>query len=598
MAARDQLRKLWRFVDAGNAQGSWALVAARAATMLTAAQAEAARGSDDYVAAALAAQGAVPDPVGTVPPWAFAGTAADGRDLAGLLGYPAFEVGAFVDQGIAPNMALAIGSRHLDRIVATEVADAARVSTGVAMVADRTAVAWVRYLTPPSCGRCVVLAGRAYSTRRGASFLRHPQCFPAGVVVSGPSSKAATRRSYEGELVVLATASGQQLPLTGNHPVLTGGGWRPANLINKGDEVVRSTFAKGAAPLVIPDHYQVPALVEDVWRALGVTGFDVVESTPEDFHGDGQHGEVHVVRADRAFDDRDFVALDKQVAQELLAWAGLSSVLLDPQGMSELFDLRRSAHPGSPIGCGCLSFPLRDRELLVAHEPGLAHRAPFDSGFVQDPSDRPTRDAVLLGQCVFAGTGSVGRHDRLDGERIDRSRWDAPGVPFSMKASARYAGRGLDLLQRLAGQVELDRVVDVRRVQWSGHVYSLSSAEGWHSANSLIVSNCDCTAIPAPEMVEPQSPRATFEAMSDEELAKAGWTQVDIRAIRDGSDVARVVNAHRGLYVAGGRKYTREATTRRGTGRRLRLTPEQIYIEAHGSREEAIRLLRLHGYIL
>jgi hypothetical protein len=172
--ARSVFARLWRFLDPRQPQASWARMNARAVALLTAAQSEAARGADEYVAAALAMQGATPDPVGPIPARAFAGTAADGRDLAGLLSYPAFQVEAFVSQGMTPEQASAIGARHLDRIVATEVSDAARVATGVAVVGDRAARGYVRMLTPPSCSRCVVLAGRWYAVNAG--FLRHPQC--------------------------------------------------------------------------------------------------------------------------------------------------------------------------------------------------------------------------------------------------------------------------------------------------------------------------------------------------------------------------------------------------------------------------------------
>lgn len=170
------MRRLWRFVDAANAQSSWARVSPRAVALMTRAQAEAARGAAEYVAVALHLQGATSDPAGAVPPGPFAGTAADGRGLVGLLGYPAFEVQAFVSQGMSGPQALSVGGRHLDRIVATEVADAARAATGVAMVADRAAEGWVRMLTPPSCSRCIILAGTTYRTQDGASFERHPQC--------------------------------------------------------------------------------------------------------------------------------------------------------------------------------------------------------------------------------------------------------------------------------------------------------------------------------------------------------------------------------------------------------------------------------------
>lgn len=172
--ARNAFRRLWRFVDPANPQGSWASASRRAVGIMSAAQQEAARGADEYVVAALAHQGEAADLAGALVPSSLAGFSADGRDLSGLLSYPAFEVSAFIDQGMDHGQALAIGERHLDRIVATEVSDAARVATGVAVASDRKAVWYVRMLTPPSCSRCVILAGRKYKWNAG--FERHPQC--------------------------------------------------------------------------------------------------------------------------------------------------------------------------------------------------------------------------------------------------------------------------------------------------------------------------------------------------------------------------------------------------------------------------------------
>jgi hypothetical protein len=188
----NRVRRLWRMLDPGKPQASWDRVAPQVVTAMVAAQLEAARGVDDYVSAALTLQGATPDPVGRVTATAFAGMASDGRDLVGLLSYPAFQVSAFVDQGMDPTGALAIGGRHMDRMALTQVADAARVSTGVAQVNDRTVKGWVRMVTPPSCSRCIVLAGKFYRVNRG--FQRHPHCdcvhMPSAEVIEPQSPKA------------------------------------------------------------------------------------------------------------------------------------------------------------------------------------------------------------------------------------------------------------------------------------------------------------------------------------------------------------------------------------------------------------------------
>lgn len=111
---------------------------------------------------------------------------------------------------------------------------------------------------------------------------------------------------------------------------------------------------------------------------------------------------------------------------------------------------------------------------------------------------------------------------------------------------------------------------------------------------------CDCIHIPTREDAADDlrtDPKAAFRAMSREEQDQV-FGKAGAEAIREGADMARVVNARRGMTTAGGRRLTTEATTRRGTGRAVRLMPEQIYLEARGDRAEAIRLLRLHGYLL
>jgi hypothetical protein len=260
-------------------------------------------------------------------------------------------------------------------------------------------------------------------------------------------------------------------------------------------------------------------------------------------------------------------------------------------------------------------------------------------------------DVEALAEAVLALASLVGGNDLVPGDLDLGSRWDAPALPLSVENAGAYAGRGADLLHRLAGQVELDRVVELRRVQWSGHVYNLSSVEGWYNANGLIVSNCDCRMIPASEDVAKDlttDPREYFKSLSAAEQDKT-FTQAGAEAVRLGADINQVVNARRGalgLTPAGARLtreeqktlrngldrghlqpqmlygqpvyVTTEGTTRRGVaGSRLgawedgvkrpgqryrsaqtaRLMPESI-IQIAENREDAIRLLKRYGYLL
>lgn len=107
----------------------------------------------------------------------------------------------------------------------------------------------------------------------------------------------------------------------------------------------------------------------------------------------------------------------------------------------------------------------------------------------------------------------------------------------------------------------------------------------------------DCISIPAVE--DTAGDYRTDPQKAFEEGHVHGLSEADAQAIRDGADMAQVVNARRGMTVAG---LTREGTSRRGlAGARLgaapRLTPERIYREAR-SRQDALQLLRMNGYIV
>ncbi len=142
---------------------------------------------------------------------------------------------------------------------------------------------------------------------------------------------------------------------------------------------------------------------------------------------------------------------------------------------------------------------------------------------------------------------------------------------------------------------------------------------------------CDCHHIPAPEsgpaleaLLGAESPERYFESLTEAEQDKI-FTRAGAAAIREGADMGRVVNARRGMSTTGetrtqrrlidGEEFvvnvtrrqrvgttTTEGTTRRGRlpgqARGARLMPEAILEIAGDDRAEAVRLLRLNGYIL
>lgn len=77
-------------------------------------------------------------------------------------------------------------SWQLDRLVMSLVADAARGAESVSIV-SRPRVGYVRYVSPPCCSRCAILAGRFY--RWSSGFDRHPGCDCTHLATTDPRSE-------------------------------------------------------------------------------------------------------------------------------------------------------------------------------------------------------------------------------------------------------------------------------------------------------------------------------------------------------------------------------------------------------------------------
>lgn len=170
----------WAGIDPGDISGSWSSAVGPAMTRtLTAAQQLAAASAPTYVRAALGAQNAAYDPQATINPTAFSGTAADGRSLSGLLYLPVIDAKTAIASGMGVADALARAGRMLDRLVASESAQAGRDALAAQMSATPTVEDYVRMVAGSACSRCIILAGKKY--KKNAGFARHPKCQCTGI---------------------------------------------------------------------------------------------------------------------------------------------------------------------------------------------------------------------------------------------------------------------------------------------------------------------------------------------------------------------------------------------------------------------------------
>lgn len=279
-------------------------------------------------------------------------------------------------------------------------------------------------------------------------------CILPGVEVTC-SVEAATRSRYDGQAVEIVTASGRRMPLTVNHPVLTEDGFVAAGLLKCGQQVLSGcgeldVSVDGCSSEHV-DH--VPSKIEQVFAAVSLFGSrEIVKVSEDDFHGDGHaiDGNIEIVRPD---------------------WELLER--MEAGGGDECRDL-----------------------ILSLADAGLSYEASGSS--LGDAIGRIglTTAGTPCGTALPLGGGGVSL-DRKPFESLCfglAAHWYASLLEFGVEVSSVDAKLFSNLLQRNAGLVKRDRIVEVRRFRYVGHVYDLQAGLGWILANGCVISNCRCVA--------------------------------------------------------------------------------------------------------
>lgn len=402
---------------------------------------------------------------------------------------------------------------------------------GTLQVIRRTGHDLVRASTHwPTCPICASRQGRVYSlsgrTPGWPSLADvgptpwHPNCFPPGVLVSGPAVLAHMARPYDGELVIIHTAGGNELPVTPNHPILTPKGWVASGALQEGDEVVQYVGNQRVLEGVNPDDVLVPTLIEDVasalWKPRGMATVRVPVS-PEHFHGDGIGSKVCVIRTDG------------------FLWGGFNASFSQPSGQQPFgrasgFSLDfSSSGPALQFRDAPFLTPdssMRSAGLSPALLRGLAGRAGLasigaggswhDARLAQTFMDGHLCDAQSAGDMTFRHPRLVEANNLLviQGQPVGAKFAHAtrpeltrsyPGFSKPHFESSLADTQDLsDLFYRLASLVQTDRVIHIERRHFSGQVYNLHTTEGWYVANNIVTHNCGHSVNAwFPEFVDP-----------------------------------------------------------------------------------------------
>lgn len=479
------------------------------------------------------------DALGADAVMAMVGYAGDGSPLSALLAeaYPATvdAIGGELVKGVALGLNPKVTARNmrnassigLDRAFLVARTEELR-SFRTASQAQYIAAGVTRYqriasLDDRACIGCLAADGEVFETEQ--TFDDHPACLLPGTDVLATSVLAATRARYEGPAVEIRTRLGRRITVTPQHMVLTRRGWVAAQSLKQGDELVSSGPLERVARCLAPDDDDMPAVVEDVFAALAMTGgvrSVSVPSSPEQFHGDGRslNGKVDIVWSDRLLKRHSEATLGKassypslglgRVAPVPLLAASAAGEMPVCQWLAAHSVMRRLSDAAASL---CAHRRHAQDVSLTATTPRNAERTQTSGYHTAGHSVSTSEGLLRLAAHVPRGQLVKGQRQarascrggalRADGLGLGRGAAHAPSVEDIREALVTHMTGAGGVVEASSLDVHLDRVVDLTITRHTGHVYDLQTPDGWYLADGIVVHNCRCTAAPILPEQEP-----------------------------------------------------------------------------------------------
>ena len=325
----------------------------------------------------------------------------------------------------------------------------------------------------------------------------HVCCIPGDTLVTATGIRATTERWYDGDLVIITTASRNKLTSTPNHPILTPQGWVASGMLYEGGYVISGLVSERfGTPAAGHSHSQnVPARIEDVAKAFRSN--KQVSSMPmpitaEDFHGDGAGSEIAIVWADRLLGKCvDATCLQHSLQYNLRGRTmQLSSLYRSREGdlaaHGRGFPVNGSmggAHNCTPLD-GRILAPLQYPSLTVAADMNTFANQRFSHDFTGDFKRCGNRLHRLSTLVQSANTGIINSNLPSSGNTSSRKASSDGGTMYTELAR--------QILDQPASGVFADEICRIERLPFSGHVYNLETQSGAYTANGIITHNCGC----------------------------------------------------------------------------------------------------------
>ena len=322
------------------------------------------------------------------------------------------------------------------------------------------------------------------------------RCFLPGTQIQGDLHGAIVR-TYQGIAVELTTNSNRRLSVTGNHPILTERGWVRADCLNVGDNVISYGLPVNGidvnnGSIQVNNDDAIPT-VENLFDAFISKAFRFSGSSTLKFYSDIANGEIDI----DVDDDRLLLNVASDVLQsveqvefirgydgrfiiqtfESVSTSNLVATINDIVFAENTTDITTGAIKSfcelslASVGCG-IELDNFSFEFCITGSNGFPSLTELSLN-----TTRVLFDSLPLDRFGLALS----------------SQDDAMFRELSTNGFSSELGLFRYLVDTHSSQVFIDPVVDIRKFDFSGHVYDFQSSEGILSSDGIISHNCRCT---------------------------------------------------------------------------------------------------------
>lgn len=416
-----------------------------------------------------------------------------------------------------------------------------------------------------TCIVCGEADGRVYKIDAvRPSLPAHPGCLPGDTLISsGSRISAVSKRKYHGDMFVIRTSSGKQISATPNHPILTDAGFVSAENLNLGDNLICDSGIDRVS-LVDENKNYIEARFEELFCSILKSSKMPPVSVPissEDFHGDGLDDEIAVIATNRKLLDERNSSLKKKESKFIFITRGRTDSSLKSclcSLLNFLFRLLsscrrnvRSMRPCKSLLLGRIFYPLNLLlSMITKLNSILFKRANYISSTGPEPGCNSGSSNAGIVECKdFIDAGPDSR---------ESPRWigHSAATDCSVNGIPGYAKLARHIIDGLSGPVAIDYVVDIRKIDFSGHVYNLQSEDEYFIANGIITHNCRGVYVPVLKSWKelgvdgPDLPRSTRASM-DGQVADSVTFADRLKSASRAQRIEMLGKARADLYDAG-----------------------------------------------